>query len=254
MSLISSRNSARDGAGIKSEASAGTVPARTTSDKSAVPTALVVANEFVQLGLSSFLKGTRFQVVTSAATLSEMDAAMNGQSSPALIIMASEDTDSTNAIRLLRTASADAKLVILGRRSAPGNLPKDVCRTVQAYLDYDVSRDTLIAALTVAMSDATVQPDQPKPSLGFSHQPPLITEQGSAPTQTADVTACHCLSDRELHVLQLLATGASNKEISRTLSVTENTVKVHVKSILRKLQMTNRTRAAIWARENGIYG
>ena len=88
----------------------------------------MVANGFVRQGLTSFLKGTRFQVVTIAATLSEMDAVMDGQSAPALIIVASDDAASADAIRALRTAYPDAKLVILGRlrrawKPAQGSLP-----------------------------------------------------------------------------------------------------------------------------------
>jgi two-component system nitrate/nitrite response regulator NarL len=228
-----------------------------------VPTALMVANGFVRQGLKSFLKGTRFQVVTSAATLSEMDAVMDGQSTPALIIVVSDDAASADAIRALRTTYADAKLVILGRFEAPGSLPKDVCLTVQAVLDYDIGQETLIAALDVVMSGATIQSagllsrlmDQPKPSFGFSHQSPRSAEQGTAETQTAaGPMLCHRLTDREIKVLQVLATGVSNKLIARQYDLAEATVKIHVKNIMRKLQTPNRTQAAIWARENGICG
>ena len=56
------------------------------------------------------------------------------------------------------------------------------------------------------------------------------------------------LSRRELVVLRTLTEGASNKSIALTLVMTESTVKVHMKAILRKLRLQNRTQAAIWAR------
>ena len=58
------------------------------------------------------------------------------------------------------------------------------------------------------------------------------------------------LSRRETLILRMLMQGASNKVIARNLVITESTVKVHMKAILRKLRLQNRTQAAIWARNN----
>jgi DNA-binding NarL/FixJ family response regulator len=59
------------------------------------------------------------------------------------------------------------------------------------------------------------------------------------------------LSERELEVLQWLASGASNREIGRRLSITENTVKRHVYNIFGKLNVRNRTQAALRAGKLG---
>jgi two-component system nitrate/nitrite response regulator NarL len=59
------------------------------------------------------------------------------------------------------------------------------------------------------------------------------------------------LSEREAQILDSLVKGHANKVIARTCSITEATVKVHLKSILRKIQVANRTQAAIWALEHG---
>jgi two-component system nitrate/nitrite response regulator NarL len=55
------------------------------------------------------------------------------------------------------------------------------------------------------------------------------------------------LSPREKSILKLVMGGESNKQIARTLEITESTVKVHIKTILRKIDVRNRTQAAIWA-------
>jgi DNA-binding NarL/FixJ family response regulator len=60
------------------------------------------------------------------------------------------------------------------------------------------------------------------------------------------------LSEREREVLQWLASGASNREISRQLYITESTVKRHVYNIFSKLNVRNRTQAALRARKLGI--
>ena len=60
------------------------------------------------------------------------------------------------------------------------------------------------------------------------------------------------LSPREREILVRLARGASNKEIARDLDVAESTVKIHVQHILRKLELSSRVQAAVWAVEHGI--
>lgn len=60
------------------------------------------------------------------------------------------------------------------------------------------------------------------------------------------------LSRREMEVVECLAAGHSNKLVARDLGISEATVKVHVKAILRKLQLQNRTQIALWAHARGI--
>jgi two-component system nitrate/nitrite response regulator NarL len=64
----------------------------------------------------------------------------------------------------------------------------------------------------------------------------------------------HELSQREARILDGLVKGHPNKVIARMCDVTEATVKVHMKSILRKIRVENRTQAAIWAMANGYAG
>jgi two-component system, NarL family, nitrate/nitrite response regulator NarL len=67
-------------------------------------------------------------------------------------------------------------------------------------------------------------------------------------------TKTPALSEREIQVLDGLVKGHANKVIARGCGVTEATVKVHMKSILRKIRACNRTQAAIWALEHGYAG
>ena len=60
------------------------------------------------------------------------------------------------------------------------------------------------------------------------------------------------LSPREMQILRHLLDGDSNKLIGKHLDITEATVKVHLKSLLRKIGVANRTQAAIWAMNNGV--
>jgi two-component system nitrate/nitrite response regulator NarL len=60
------------------------------------------------------------------------------------------------------------------------------------------------------------------------------------------------LSPREREILGYVAKGASNKEIARTLDLAESTVKIHVQHILRKLSLSSRVQAAVYAIEHGL--
>ena len=60
------------------------------------------------------------------------------------------------------------------------------------------------------------------------------------------------LTNRELQVLRHIALGLSNKEIGTSLSISVETVKEHVQNILRKLDSTDRTAAAVWAVKSGL--
>ena len=75
----------------------------------------------------------------------------------------------------------------------------------------------------------------------------------SAPCSTASGSPSEHpgLSEREAQILDGLVKGHANKVIARMCEITEATVKVHMKSIMRKIRVDNRTQAAIWAMENG---
>ena len=68
----------------------------------------------------------------------------------------------------------------------------------------------------------------------------------------ASPAAQPALSPREREILQHVAKGVSNKEIARSLGLAESTVKIHVQHILRKLELSSRVQAAVWAIEHGI--
>jgi two-component system nitrate/nitrite response regulator NarL len=71
-------------------------------------------------------------------------------------------------------------------------------------------------------------------------------------TRNAALRASSGLSPRELEILRMLVNGESNRAIARELTVTEATIKVHLRSLLRKVRVNNRTQAAVWAINNGF--
>ena len=185
---------------------------------------------------------------------------------------------STNTLlRQVVTANPGVKAVVL----ASSQRPEDIVAALRAgacgFLSQDLPGETLLRSLElIAHGEMIVHPqfawnppaagnavtrgesDNPgtlvttngKPQLTqrFQARSPLAAAAEAAnENQTGDVPS---LSRREMLILRMLMQGASNKVIARNLVITESTVKVHMKAILRKLRLQNRTQAAIWARNH----
>jgi len=113
------------------------------------------------------------------------------------------------------------------------------------YLLKDAPVERLVeATLAAARGESVLQP---------SVASKVLAELSRLSSQPAPgSSALDRLSERERDVLRLIARGASNKEIAAALFVTEGTVKNHVTAILSKLEVSDRTQAALRARELGL--
>lgn len=113
-----------------------------------------------------------------------------------------------------------------------------------AFLSQKIGAEALIGALEVILGDGGVL------SINFatyltSRQRPI---ESVIPKDTSTTTDQRLfLSSRESDILRCLTDGISNKLIARQFDIAESTVKIHVKSFLRKINVQNRTQAAIWA-------
>jgi two-component system, NarL family, nitrate/nitrite response regulator NarL len=83
----------------------------------------------------------------------------------------------------------------------------------------------------------------------------LVAQLQKAATQRIDpISELDRLTPREKEILVCLARGESNKSIARTLCVAESTVKIHVQNVLKKLNLSSRVQAAVFAVEHGMVG
>ena len=96
-----------------------------------------------------------------------------------------------------------------------------------------------------AQSPASVAASAPR-----AQSDPALAASVPAPVAADD--PIHTLSPRERDILRLIVRGESNKHIARALDIAETTVKIHVQHILRKLSLTNRVHAAVYASERGV--
>lgn len=133
---------------------------------------------------------------------------------------------------------------------------EDLIETLRAgacgYLLKNIEAETLTAAITKAAAGESVISPQMMGKLvqGVRGAPPKVSTEAAAPAVVA--SELNKLSPREREILVLVARGQSNKEIARTLDLAESTVKIHVQNVLRKLGLTSRVQAAVFAVEQGI--
>jgi two-component system nitrate/nitrite response regulator NarL len=116
----------------------------------------------------------------------------------------------------------------------------------QMALTSPAGPETGVVAITTELIADNDRKQLFPPRLADMRSPEFRAPAGEQQMPGNDVA--RSLSRRELVILRTLTEGASNKIIARKLVITESTVKVHMKAILRKLRLQNRTQAAIWAR------
>lgn len=211
---------------------------------------LLCGNAIVREGLSRILMERDFRVtqypnVGAALQIAEIP---DDDTGPSLLLIdnGTDDMD-METLSALQKHHAGSYLVLLSDRFDFDVMLKAFRLGAFGYIVKEISCDRLVATLRlVAMGERVLPPQladelQSRPSLAE-------TMEVERPVDAA------CLSDRELEILRWLIMGCPNKVISKRMDISEATVKVHVKAVLRKLHVKNRTQAAIWAANHGMRG
>ncbi|WP_181832707.1 helix-turn-helix domain-containing protein [Bosea caraganae] len=110
-----------------------------------------------------------------------------------------------------------------------------------------INCSTLIKSLELVMLGESIFPSAILTRMADEHGLDIEIEDEIAVEEPPILHSSRSLSAREMQILQCLVRGQSNKMIARNLDIVEATVKVHIKAILRKIHVQNRTQAAIWA-------
>lgn len=206
---------------------------------------LIGQNTLVREGLRRILIDGGFTLEHSAASIDDLDDAALS-SSPRLVVLdwaKSDDLD--HAISCIREAFAHTHIVVLTDDFSYEAMVKAFNAGVHGFIVKRMGCESLVASLSLAAVGEKVLPSQLASQLGE-----VMVNNSLSEAKTADLA--ELLSDRELETMRYLLGGNPNKVIANHLEVSEATVKVHVKSILRKLGVRNRTQAAIWAVNNGV--
>ncbi|GAA1960980.1 response regulator transcription factor [Catenulispora subtropica] len=154
------------------------------------------------------------------------------------------DTDGLAACAAIKRSVPDAKVIMLTSSDEEADLYEAVKSGASGYLLKSVLPHTIPDALrAVQRGESQVSPSMAAKLLtGFA----ALARGAEAPSAPVPAAAPK-LTDREMEVLKLVATGRNNREIAKELFITENTVKNHVRNILEKLQLHSRMEAVVYA-------
>ena len=163
--------------------------------------------------------------------------------SPDIVLMdlRMPDMDGVEAMRQIKSAMPDVKFIILTTYSDDEYIFSGIEAGARAYLLKDAPREDLFKAIrAVYRGESLIQPVVASRLLDRFSELSRGTPSGEG------------LSERELEILQLMAKGAANKEISAQLSIAQSTVKTHIANIFQKLGVNDRTEAVTQALKKGI--
>lgn len=145
------------------------------------------------------------------------------------------------AVGRIREIHPGTKFLFLAALENPTYLARAKAVGASNVLQEGTATKELITAIENAAAGKPAEPSEPfaKISEAFTGKPNVLTKQAN-------------LTPRELQVLAHMAFGLTNDEIAASLSIGDATVKEHVRYILRKLKVVDRTQSALWAVQNGV--
>jgi DNA-binding NarL/FixJ family response regulator len=203
---------------------------------------LVDDHQVVRRGLRTFLEVQGDIEVVGEAGDGEEGVARAQELRPDVILMDVKmpGTDGIAALRLLRDAGNPARVLIVTSFTEQRTVVPALRAGAAGYVYKDVDPVALADAIrSVHAGHVLLQPEVAG----------ALLAQDQAGTGTG---RANTLTEREREVLALIADGRSNREIARALVLSEKTVKTHVSNILMKLDLADRTQAALWAVRNGV--
>ncbi|MFJ3906680.1 response regulator [Streptomyces sp. NPDC090025] len=205
---------------------------------------LVDDHQVVRRGLRTFLEVQEDIEVVGEASDGAEGVARAEELRPDVVLMDVKmpGTDGIEALRQLRALQNPAKVLIVTSFTEQRTVVPALRAGASGYVYKDIDPDALAGAIrSVHAGHVLLQPEVADALLSQDEQ-----SQGSGGGRGSTLT------EREREVLGLIADGRSNREIARALVLSEKTVKTHVSNILMKLDLADRTQAALWAVRNGM--
>ena len=241
-------------------------------------TVIIEARSLIREALVSLMESHSYKVICSVGSPADIDCTALKDEQPKLVMLgAPPGSRLTDTASSIRRCWQDAKIIALFDNTSSEDLQQLIASNVDVCIPMDVSPRALINALQLIVSEPVrvVVVGGTETTHGLSEQmlkngealaaevasslqapcsiavPCAVGLEAKGPADGADADyRLYSLSDREEQILKALVHGYSNKMIARMHSVTEATIKTHMKAILRKIRVANRTQAAIWALRN----
>lgn len=205
---------------------------------------LIYRSCLVRASLAELIKHFGFDVCFQVPEISELELTELPIDTD-IVLFELKDVDGSNdaaAVAQLKALLPASKVVLFGNPTCTRDQLEDALNAGgDGFITSDASAEAMEKYLRLVDSD-----------ISAIAAPVTMFTGPRLPTQPKEAPPCHILSTREMHVLSCVAKGSSNKVVARALDISESTVKAHLKSILKKIGVQNRTQAAIWAISNGV--
>jgi DNA-binding NarL/FixJ family response regulator len=198
---------------------------------------IVDDHEVIRLGLRLMLEGTDLKIAAEATTAAEALKAVE-KSVPDVVLMdiRMEGGDGLNALGRLKLDYPELPIVLFSAYDNPTYIARAVALGAAGYVLKSAPRARLVEALETAIRGE---------SAWTREELRRVTGALATPRLSPDIEVP--LTQRESEVLRQMALGLTNKEIAKMLGISYETVKEHVQHILRKIGVSDRTQAAVWA-------
>jgi DNA-binding NarL/FixJ family response regulator len=199
-------------------------------------------HEVVRSGMAALLAGTELEVVAAAATAEEaVKLAARHRPDVVLLDIRMADGDGLAALGRIKSDSPKTPVLIFSTYDNPTYVARAAALGAAGYVLKGASREELLGAIRKAAGGEAVWTREELRRVTGALATPRLAAEIDVP-----------LTQRESEVLRLLALGLTNKEIAQSLHISYETVKEHVQHILRKLGVSDRTQAAVWAVRKGL--
>lgn len=209
-----------------------------------MPTRLLIADDHavVRAGLRSMVAGSDIEIVAEASNGNEaFELASSHSPDVAMLDVRMPATDGIACLGRLRAELPDLPVLMFSAYDNPTYIARAVALGAAGYLVKTATKDVILSAIRRAANQE---------SIWTREELRRVTGALSTPRVAVDLEVP--LTKRESEVLKQLALGLSNKEIALALSISYETVKEHVQHILRKVGVSDRTQAAVWAVRKGL--
>lgn len=206
--------------------------------------ALVGTNNLFRQGLRRLLDPSQFLVAAEARDLAALAGLLEEGLALDLVVAelnGCQEAD-LDGLRGLRAMYQDVRIVVLASELSLSDMARLLRAGADGYLVNELSAEAFSLSLLLVMKGEKALP---------STLANMLAKDCNA-GNGALIKAQKNLTEREKQILKCLLNAYSNKHIARALNISEGTVKVHLKGLMKKISAGNRTQAALWARNNGI--
>lgn len=199
-------------------------------------------HEVVRCGLSSLLEGTDIDVIAETKTGEETLALLQKKKPDVVLLdIRMPEGDGLHTLGRIKLDYPELPVLMFSSYDNPTYVARAVALCASGYVLKGSPREKLVEAIRLAAAGD---------SAWTREELRRVTGALATPRLNADVEVP--LTHRESEVLRHLALGLTNKEIAQALQISYETVKEHVQHILRKIGVSDRTQAAVWAVRKGL--